>query len=244
MASFPAEFIVLESVDSTNNYAMGLVHKGLAVHGTVCFTYNQFAGKGRLGKVWTTEPGANIITSIILKPSLSVSYQFQISVVVSVAIHKLLTKYIEGVKIKWPNDLYWRDSKAGGVLIENVLQGTDWLWAIAGIGINVNQTAFSPNLPNPVSLKQVTGNDYDVLILAGELRQMVLAEHADLEKNGFAPVHNYYNANLYKAGVKVKLRRGNATFETTVKNVGSDGRLVVVDTMERSFGLDEIEWVL
>ncbi len=244
MAPSKAEFIILDSVGSTNNYAMGLAQKGLAEHGTACFAHEQVSGKGRRGKAWSSEPGTNLIISIIIKPTINVSQQFQLSAAVAVAGHKLLTKYIEDVKIKWLNDLYWRDRKAGGILIENVLRGKEWQWAIAGIGININQTVFPTDLLNPVSLKQITGKDLDVIELGKELRDFILAECSSLENNGFASMLEYFNTNLYKSGEIVKLKKGNAIFETMIIGIGAEGRLMVKDTMERSFGLDEIEWVL
>ncbi len=71
--------------------------------------------------------------------------------------------------IKLPNDIYWRDRKAGGILIENSLRGTDWTWSVIGIGFNINQTSFSPDAPNPVSLRQITGRQWEIARLQTEL---------------------------------------------------------------------------
>ena len=113
---------------------------------------NRLAGKGQRGKIWTSEKDANIILSIVINPEpLQLSQQFQLSACVAVAVNDFFTKYAGmQTKIKWPNDLYWQDRKAGGILIENIVSThqliiNNWEWAIIGIGININQTSFSLN---------------------------------------------------------------------------------------------------
>ena len=73
------------------------------------------------------------------------------------------------MSIKWPNDLYWRDRKAGGILVENIFRGSTWEWSIVGIGLNINQVKFPENLTNPVSFRQITGKTFQVLELSKEL---------------------------------------------------------------------------
>ncbi|HXL72345.1 MAG TPA: biotin--[acetyl-CoA-carboxylase] ligase, partial [bacterium] len=138
-------FIELGSVDSTNNYAMARAAAGLADHGTLYFAHEQWAGKGSRGRTWTSKPGENIILSAVLEPVALVSSQaFALSACVALACHDLFSQYAgaEATRIKWPNDLYWGDRKAGGILIENNFRGDRWAFAIAGIGININQTEF------------------------------------------------------------------------------------------------------
>jgi BirA family biotin operon repressor/biotin-[acetyl-CoA-carboxylase] ligase len=167
---------------------MGIVHghhlpdgQGEAQHGTVIFSHEQIAGKGQRGKNWVSEKGSNIALSILLNPyPLRIQDQFKLSVCVAVSVHELFSRYAgDETKIKWPNDIYWRDRKAGGILIENVIGSSElgvqssesgkWKWAVVGIGININQTTFSPGLPNPVSLKQISGKSFEPIELAKEL---------------------------------------------------------------------------
>src|SRR5688572_2022740 len=164
-------FTILSSVDSTNNYAMARVQAGLAQHGAAWFAHEQTAGKGQRNKHWLTNPSENILLSVVLQPfTLTASEQFLLSASVALACCDFYKNYAgEETSIKWPNDLYWRDRKAGGILIENNFRGSEWVFAIAGIGININQTSFDPALPNPVSLKQITGKNFNVIQLAREL---------------------------------------------------------------------------
>mgnify|MGYP006201769351 CR=1 FL=1 len=179
-------WIELDIVDSTNNYAMGLIHAGVAQHGTVVFAHYQNKGKGQRGKSWETEPGANLSFSIILQPHFLVPTQmFQLLAVTALSVRQELEQYIgDEAKIKWPNDLYWRDRKTGGILIENVLRGTQWQWAVVGIGINVNQTTFG-TLRNPVSIKQITGKETTVKELARVIHSNLLDQLDLLKENGF-----------------------------------------------------------
>ncbi|MEO8860198.1 MAG: biotin--[acetyl-CoA-carboxylase] ligase [Ginsengibacter sp.] len=126
------KFTILESVDSTNNYAMALVKKGLASSDEAVFSMEQTAGKGRRGKSWQSKMGENIILTIIAEMQwLPVQKQFQVSVAVAVGCVAFFSKYTkESIKIKWPNDIFINDRKAGGVLIENVIHGSLWQWPL------------------------------------------------------------------------------------------------------------------
>lgn len=239
-------FLILNSVDSTNKYAMGFIREGLAVHGNAIFSYEQTHGKGRMGKVWKAEKGKNIMLSIILSPQILTIYQqFNLSVAVSLACIDVFKKYAgDETKIKWPNDIFWNDRKAGGILIENVIKENTWQWAVVGIGLNINQTNFDvESVFKPVSLKQISGKEYDVVELAKELHQNVLTRFSALEKNSFEQMLEEYNQYLFGLDKKVKLKKNNAVFETTIKGVSEQGQLITADTMERKFDFNEVEWV-
>ncbi|RYG40769.1 MAG: biotin--[acetyl-CoA-carboxylase] ligase, partial [Chitinophagaceae bacterium] len=116
-------FLELDTVDSTNNYALTQLHAGLAQHGTTFFAHEQTAGKGQRGKTWLAEKNTAVIMSIVIDPfPLGLARQFQLSACIAVSAAEVFGTYAgEGTRIKWPNDLYWGDRKAGGILIENVI---------------------------------------------------------------------------------------------------------------------------
>jgi len=239
-------FIELGSVDSTNNYAMARVGTGLADHGTLYFAHDQWAGKGQRGRSWTSKPGENIILSAVLEPVALVSSQaFALSACVALACHDLFSRYAgaEATRIKWPNDLYWGDRKAGGILIENNFRGDRWAFAIAGIGININQTEFPATVRNPISLRQITGQYYDPVQLARELGSCLDRRYRDLEAGIAGPIAEY-NTRLYRLGREVRLRKDNATFETVLTGVSAQGQLLTKDVLERAFSFGEVEWVI
>lgn len=256
-------FIELQSVDSTNNYALARIHAGLAQDGEAIFAHEQVAGKGQRGKQWTAEKNANIFMSLLVKqPPFPLEQQFRLSVCTAVAVHSFFSTYAgEDTKIKWPNDLYWQDRKAGGILIESVIGSsasvkketvaeagnekfnTQWQWAVVGIGINCNQTVFPGDLRNPVSLKQITGRRFDVMALAKELQSIF---HDQLAKttNNFDELWAYYLDTLYKKNQPVKLKKDSRVFEAVIKTVLPSGQLLVQHSMEEAFDFGQVEWVI
>ena len=266
MISIGKNLTILESVDSTNNYAMAAARAGLAKHGDAFFAMEQVKGKGQREKGWVTEPGANIIMSVVLYPStVQLQQQFLLSMAVALAAHDFFSCYGgDETKIKWPNDIYWRDRKAGGVLIENQISvvsssgflvpcldfqpgtknsGTEnWKYAIAGTGININQTIFPGNLLNPVSLKQITGKEWNVIELAKELCGCLQKRYDQLLSN--YDLLNDYNSCLYKQHETVGLKKGSRVFEAVIKSVNASGQLLVNTGIEEEFNFGEVEWVL
>lgn len=270
--SIGSSFIELQTVDSTNKYAMGLIHAGMAQHGTVIFTQNQSAGKGQRCKNWNSEPGVNILLSVIIKPEgLKLTDQFHFSAAISLAVLDFFKKYAgDETKIKWPNDLYWRDRKAGGILVESVVRSSessvsnpqsaagslhasiynqqsaigDWQWAVVGLGININQTKFSDDLPNPVSLKQITGKNFEPVDLAKELCNCLNQQFNLLVYGERESILKKYNQHLYKLHEKVKLKKDNRVFEVVIKGVSSSGKLMTTHIVDEEFGFGEVEWVI
>ena len=246
MIAAEGPFIILDSVDSTNNYAMAQLHAGTALHGNAYFARQQRFGKGRRGKSWQTQKDKNIVISIVLNTGfLPVYQQFQLSIATSLACLDCLHRFkINGLKIKWPNDLYWNDRKAGGLLIETIIKGDLWQWAVIGIGININQTTFNDDLPNPVSIKQITGKTYDTVAIAKELVADVLKRFDELQKNEFDNLFRLYNQSLYQLNQQVRLKKDNIVFDTTIKGVDRQGQLITKNSMEQNFDFDEVEWLL
>ena len=238
-------FSILDSVDSTNNYAMAKIHAGMAKHGMAWFAHDQQAGKGQFGKNWESKAGQNITLSIAITPAaVFFQNQFYFNAVVAIACMEFFKKYAGAETfIKWPNDLYWRDRKAGGILIENNMQASQWKWAIAGIGLNINQENFPPDLPNPVSLKQITGKPENILSMAMALHTRIVSAFAQLSDANIENLIPDYNSFLYKKNEEVKLRKNRTVFATTVKSVNEFGQLLTQDAIERQFDFGEVEWV-
>jgi BirA family biotin operon repressor/biotin-[acetyl-CoA-carboxylase] ligase len=237
-------FVELPSIGSTNNYAMEKVHAGQAFHGNVFFAHEQYEGKGQFGKKWNAAPNQNILMSVVLEPDfLKTSQQFAITVCVVTSCINFLNNHIPGeFIIKWPNDLYWRERKAGGILIENIIQGDKWKFAVVGIGINVNQTAFPNFLPNPVSLKQISGRAFTPVDLAKELCTNLEDKYQRLQSGGFAALLRDYNDYLFKKNQKVKLKKENIVFETMILEATHEGQLHTKDMIDRYFSFGEVSF--
>ena len=255
-------FIELQSIDSTNNYALAQIHANLAQPGTCYFAHEQTAGKGQRGKFWASEKGANIVLSVVLQPFfLQPFQQFYLSACVAVATHGFLSNYTgENLRIKWPNDLYWMDRKLGGILIENIIQSnkevkntkrevasaeklvSSWKWSVAGIGVNINQTNFPENIKNPISLKQITGKNFNTVSLAKELCLSINDCYGQLNNKEADTILRLYNDALYKKGEIAKFKKGSRNFEAVVKAVNEMGQLAVQHGIEEFFDFGEVEW--
>ncbi|HJV20640.1 MAG TPA: biotin--[acetyl-CoA-carboxylase] ligase [Sediminibacterium sp.] len=238
-------FTQLSVVDSTNIYAMKQLQANLAAHGSAFFALEQTAGKGQRGRKWQANPGENILLSVVLDSSfLAVSQQFHLSMVVALATYDFLHRYIpDELSIKWPNDIYWRDRKTGGILLETSLSGNKWLWTVAGIGININQTSFPDLSKKAVSLKQITGINHDPVLLAKELCCCIDQRYRELKKKGSIPLLNAYRERLHKRGEWVRLKKNNAVGKYLIQSVSEQGELVVEAGMEYVFTHGSIEWI-
>lgn len=171
------------NTDSTNTLLRQMIAEGNPPE-FICAGY-QTAGRGQTGNGWESEANKNLLCSILLPPRKNL---FELNMVVAVAVQRLLG---ESFAIKWPNDIYWQDKKIAGILVENAIIGNEVKYSIAGIGLNVNQTEWKSNAPNPVSLKQITGKEYDIK----QLMQALLGEIHRTEKED---VRDYYKEHLYR----------------------------------------------
>jgi BirA family biotin operon repressor/biotin-[acetyl-CoA-carboxylase] ligase len=238
-------FIVLNTVDSTNNHAMQLVRGNKASHGTVFFALEQTKGKGQRNKNWESKAGENLLMSAVIDcTKYALRKQFQLSMVTSLACYNLLKKYAgDETAIKWPNDLYWRDRKAGGILIENIINGNNWETAVLGIGINVNQTVFPVMNRKAVSLKQISGKEHDPIEVAKELCLELEKMISLLNDDNSDELLASYNNSLYKKDQIVRFNKENLTIEARVKGVNIDGNMMLEGFSNPTISWGEMEWI-
>ncbi len=226
---------------------MEQVNTGLVTPGTAWFAMEQTAGKGQRGKQWFSPPGENIMMTIALQPNgLPLSRQFLLSVAVALGAADFFGHYAgDETCIKWSNDIYWRDRKAGGILIENVLRGSTWQYAITGIGININQTQFPEHLPNPVSLRQITGKSWDAVALAQELCQYLQPRLQQLHPAHYNSLLEEYKSRLFRLNQAGLYRMQGEYFQGTIRDVLPDGKLCLErngELLQLDFG--EVEFVI
>ena len=179
----------ISSTYSTNTLMKELLAKGEWPEGErFLYTAFQTAGRGQAGNGWESEEGKNLLCSILLPPRKNL---FEMNVLVSVVVHRFLG---DEYTIKWPNDIYWQDKKVAGILIENAIIGNEVKYSIAGIGLNVNQTEWKSDAPNPVSLKQITRINYDL----EELMYYLMDEFDEDMKMTTDELWAYYREHLYR----------------------------------------------
>lgn len=232
--------IILNRVASTNNYAMGLIKTHQATHQMAVFAFDQTAGKGRMGKRWNSEPSANIHLSAITQMHwASLHHQFYLSIAAALSVAQLIEDYCGSeVFVKWPNDIIINDRKAAGILIENVIRGQLWQWAVTGIGLNVNQVHFENEQATSLTIE--TSNTFDVLTLARELKAIFFSYVDAFENQQHAGWLETFNARLYKKNEITKVQAGSRVFETIIAGVTPNGKLITRDVIEQEWNPDSI----
>jgi len=238
----------LEVTDSTNNYANRQIRKNAIPDGTVFLACEQTTGRGQLKNVWESEPGQNLLFSIVLFPEfLEIRQQFMLSKVVTLGIYKAMNKYVDPLKIKWPNDIYAGNQKLGGILIENSIMNGLLKSSVVGIGLNVNQTVFYSDAPNPVSLQLLTNQQFDCEIILTEILSGINWYYALLREGKKETVDREFVSVLYRLNEKhyYKAAEEEEIFEGKILGVNEIGQLLIRKnngkTME--FHFKEVEFL-
>lgn len=223
---------------------MKMVKEKLAEHGTVYFAHHQTNGRGTRGKDWATNSHQNITLSIVLEVQfLAIQQQFLLSASIALAVYDFFYRYAsKGTSIKWPNDIFFNDSKAAGILIENSIIGKNWKWAVVGIGININQTNFDTIAPNAISLATIKQQQFNVVALAKELCTDVQNRLNALQSKSFSEIIDAYNTHLYKKNECVKLKQDDVIFDGIIKEVTPAGALIVDIGVPTMFEFGEVQW--
>ncbi|AOM76592.1 biotin--[acetyl-CoA-carboxylase] ligase [Pedobacter steynii] len=240
--------IKLSEVDSTNNFLKVLVSNSEPLtEGTVIMADKQFAGRGQQDNIWHTEPGLNLTFSIYLKPSfLPVGKQFLLNMAVSIGIRNALQRFVkDGIRIKWPNDIYFGHQKMGGVLIENMLSGSTYKSTIIGIGINVNQLHFdSRKLKSATSLKEILQQDVNLIELLAEICSHIEKQYLQLKAGGYSQLKDDYVRGLYKFNEPAVYRQNGEVIEGRITEVTESGLLGILRAGElRHYNFKEIEFL-
>lgn len=197
----------LEEVDSTNNYLKEWLCREPLVEGTTVVADYQARGRGQRGNGWSSDKGENLLFSLLLHPkSVKANEQFILSRIASLAVKRVLDRFTDDIRIKWPNDIYWKEEKIAGMLIENDLLGRKITHSVVGIGINVNQQSFPTELPNPVSLWQITGMEHDRTQLLEAFLQEFFALYGGQQNKLREVYENCTEFGTKQAGVGNELR--------------------------------------
>lgn len=251
--TFPFPLVALDETDSTNRYLSQLcndLQETVAELTTVTAEF-QTAGKGQRGNTWEAEAGKNLLFSFVLYPVfLKARQQFILSQIVSLAIKEELSRWSDNITIKWPNDIYWKERKICGILIENDLTGQNIRRCISGIGININQEIFRSDAPNPVSLKQVTGEAHNRNEILAHILKRIEAYYQKIQSEEAASFMNEINIRYARSLFR---RRGfhpyqdaNGRFLARLLRVEPDGRFVLEDEngKEREYLFKEVQYML
>ncbi|MDD4922575.1 MAG: biotin--[acetyl-CoA-carboxylase] ligase, partial [Bacteroidales bacterium] len=211
-----------------NQYLIDLTESDKIEETTAVACFNQTKGRGQKGNVWFSEANKNINYSIIIYPSyISARNQFIISQAIALAVKSFLDEFTKNISIKWPNDIYWNKKKIAGTLIESQLKGDLIAYSVIGIGININQDVFPDYLPDAVSLKQITGIDYDLKDLIIRLDSKISAALEDLSHGTEVDIQRFYLNNLYRRDGFHSYQDVNSHFTARIRGISAQGNLIL-----------------
>jgi len=242
-----SEILTFENLTSTNTYATGLLKVRDVKEGTIIRASFQSAGRGQAGNGWESEAGKNLLISIMLYPvAISPSDQFMISMVISLGISDFILEELPGCKIKWPNDIYVKNDKIAGILIENSVMDNTLVSSIAGIGLNINQKKFKGSALNPVSMSTITGKEYDIDQCLSGLARAIDNRYDRLIKGDIEIIRSDYKSRLYRINEWCSYRDQEKTFTGRIVSVSESGMLKIEhrEGTMKEYAFKEIDFIL
>jgi BirA family biotin operon repressor/biotin-[acetyl-CoA-carboxylase] ligase len=236
--------IFLPSCHSTNQIAYDTIANEPLMDGTLILTDHQTAGRGQMGNTWEASPGKNLTFTLILHPRfLLASRQFELNMAVSLGISDWLSQYSPHFRIKWPNDIFFKDRKMGGILIQNLLRGQFIEHSLVGIGLNINQVKF--DIPRAISLTEITGETFDLPVILEDLCQSIESRYLQLRGGGFF-LKEEYLSRLYRFKEEHLYQEpSTGLFKGSILDVESSGNLVLqTSTGKRAFQFKEVLYII
>lgn len=243
------DILAFDSLASTNLYFMENETMHNLPEGTVVLAKHQTNGIGQSGNSWSSEEGKNLTFSVMLRPTfLPVAAQFELHKVLSVAVCTTLQQILserDDIRIKWPNDIYVGNCKICGMLVNNKISGNLYTFAVAGIGLNVNQTAFDPSLPNPTSLKTVTGKDFETFDVLQALLREIGIWYQKLKLGETSEINQNYMKNMLNLGQQKSYHYHNDTIGATITGIDKFGHLQLqtADNKAITCNIKEIQYI-
>lgn len=207
----------------------------------------QRAGRGQRGTHWEAERGSNLLFGFRFSPTfLRADEQFRLSEALALAVAGAVGSLVPDVSIKWPNDVYYRDGKICGMLLEHDLQGSHIGTTRTGVGLNVNQRTFTGDAPNPVSLRQILGRETDRDVLLTDILRRFDADYRLLQAGGGAALDRRYAEALYRREGFFPYHDAGGEFLARIEAVAPNGQLTLVDEAghRRSYAFKEVAYVL
>ena len=233
------EIIHLTDISSTNDYLLSLKSQ----EDIVAVSDYQTHGKGMGTNRWESEPGKNLLFSILIHPTwIPVNQQYLLSMAEAIALCDTLRELTDDITIKWPNDIYWKEKKISGTRIDVNLSGGILTDMVIGTGINVNQTEFLSDAPNPVSLKQITEKDYDRDALLNDILERFQPLQLMLKDGGTEEIVRLYHERLYRKEGMHGYKDANGTFMAAIDYVEPSGilHLTLEDGTKREYMFKEV----
>jgi BirA family biotin operon repressor/biotin-[acetyl-CoA-carboxylase] ligase len=222
--------IYRQKLNSTNSFAKDLINENNFQLPMIIYADFQSSGKGQGIKIWESNPAENILMSLVFSDEkILASEQFFISKALCIAIIDEISRLIENsefLSIKWPNDIYWKEKKLGGILVENSIIGNKLNHSICGLGLNINQTQFSSVIPNPISLANITNNNFEILPLVKNISVRFMNYINEFDQN---KIDKEYLEKLFLKDVERNFKIKGENRSLKISNVDKYGRLILLD---------------
>lgn len=266
--------VELDEVTSTNDFLRSYRPVGPERRITLVTAEYQTAGRGAGQNHWESQPGQNLLFSLLVHPRhIHPERMFVLSEVMALSIREALQSFISSPScssslrkrlptspsasftVKWPNDIYFGDRKLCGMLIENDLQGSQIERCVLGAGININQTEFAfdrtqqdglRRMAEPISLAQIVGHEVERRFVLERVMELFTRYYSWTEQGRQDELHQMYLSQLYRRGELHTFRDKDGTFEGTIVDVEPTGHLIIVDEMgkNRRYAFKEVEHFL
>lgn len=240
--------IKLTSIDSTNTYLQQQLKQQNVLEGTVAIANEQLSGKGQRGNTWQSEPNKNLTFSLLLRPKrLKAEKQFLLSKIVSLGVLDFVCAHVKNkkeVKVKWPNDIYVKNKKIAGILIENSLRGDEVNTSIIGIGLNINQLDFTPLSATSLALE--TGIELNLDKALGDLCSCIEVRYLQYINHNLAALHGDYHQHLYCLNELHWFETKNRQYQGIIVGITGEGKLLLDCYPEKiiaEYGIKEIKFL-
>lgn len=236
------EVIEYEVLDSTNTRAERMTLDELQDK-QVILTWRQTQGRGQAANKWECAPFKNIAMTIVFRPRhLEAGKQFAVSMAIALGCLDFVNRRVKGGTVKWPNDIYVGDRKIAGILIEHRVAAGCVQSSLCGIGLNVNQSEFLSDAPNPVSLLQLTGRELSLEGALEELLECIGQRYAYL--NDYASLERDFLKNMYRSEGVFDWEDADGPFRASIKGIDEYGQLLLEDTVGhvRLYAFKEVKY--
>ena len=242
------KIIKLEETSSTNDYLSSLAKTSATDDDdiTVVTAEKQTAGRGQGSNSWESEAGQNLLFSILVRPRrVPVVRQFILSEAGALAVRDTLCSYVDDISLKWPNDVYWKDYKISGTLIENRVRGRVLSDCILGTGININQKKFVSDAPNPISLSLILGHEVPRDKVLDKVVENFTRYYSMVQRGSYDEISSIYHASLYRRKGMHLFKDRKGLFKAKIERVDDDGRLILRDSAgkQRQYYFKEINFI-
>lgn len=236
------EVLEFDETASTNTVAEAMALSELRDR-MVILTWCQTQGRGQATNRWESEPYKNVAMTVVFRPEgLAAGKQFAVSMVIALGCLDFVNHYVRGATVKWPNDIYVGDSKIAGILIEHRVTGAYIQSSLCGVGLNINQSVFLSDAPNPVSLFQLTGKEFNLNEALKELLECIGRRYGQIKD--YAALEEDFRKNMYRAFGVFDWEDADGVFRASVSGIDEYGQLVLEDTegRRRLYAFKEVKY--